>query len=945
MKLTKLSWCRRYSKDLLTLLIVVGVIVAAFHKTIFFGLPVSKVCMVAEWDSVFLAYAKGKLFPMDSTMVLMLIPAYLLKAELWRAGQLPLWNQLNGLGCPMLGDPQSLVLTPLHLLLIASPTMRAYNLTLVCEALVMGASAWALCRTLKLHPYSSLFGSLTLVFCPFLLCYLEILGNGYCLIPLLFTMFARAARIPTPLRCAWAGVACALLVLSSHPEISFFSITFASMFFCICRVTLCLDDRKGTESFLSISKQSIWRRAAVALMQLMIAAIVALCLAAPMLLPFAEFLANSESYKFDLRNPSRMPLETLGFNLLQPTFGGASPFLGVVALAVLPLCLLAKPKKAAMSLTLFGLAILAWCIGAKVWPLNILLEYKPFAYLITNYCFPVLLVLTSILAAIGFERLSILSKLGWFEPRRRLALACVIATCVLACVFLYIVKSLNIQLSNANFDMCLPSASLSRRDWLNDTILIAIFILTILLRPLWKNKFRTPTIFACIAIGFTSQALVAKASMPIQSRFDYPVTDVIQKLKQDSTHRYIATGNHLLRPNTGSVYGLSDLRQVNPIFPARYVKFMDAAGAKIDDFNQVFSNTLSPILNCAGVSSCLTQTPVIGETQWRESKNAAVHSQHLSAKDSKIPIPAALAQGLTISSLTHIDTADSGIFGEYTLTVTPDSINRYTIGFVLLGPNDETLWFGDQTMITSGGTFAYAVPAQGQSLPFKVGIHVFDLKSGAFVVPSGVTEKTGDVLTFAQINSASERRNEKLRASWVERTPIRFDGNIFLYSNKDALAESFIVHRAYHTNTGADSLERIKSPAFDPAKEVVLETTKAQAVLKPAEASNTNRDSTSLIRHSATRVIIETNSSSPGWLVLTDIFYPGWEARIDSKPVEILRANFAFRAIELPAGNHIVEFEYRPITVFIGFAIAFLCIAVLAAAHSIQFLLQRKRKT
>ncbi len=45
-------------------------------------------------------------------------------------------------------------------------------------------------------------------------------------------------------------------------------------------------------------------------------------------------------------------------------------------------------------------------------------------------------------------------------------------------------------------------------------------------------------------------------------------------------------------------------------------------------------------------------------------------------------------------------------------------------------------------------------------------------------------------------------------------------------------------------------------------------------------------------------------------LLLNDTFAPGWKAFIDSRETRILRANFAFRAIEVPKGLHMVEFKY-----------------------------------
>jgi uncharacterized membrane protein YfhO len=48
------------------------------------------------------------------------------------------------------------------------------------------------------------------------------------------------------------------------------------------------------------------------------------------------------------------------------------------------------------------------------------------------------------------------------------------------------------------------------------------------------------------------------------------------------------------------------------------------------------------------------------------------------------------------------------------------------------------------------------------------------------------------------------------------------------------------------------------------------------------------------------------------FLFLSDAYYPGWNAYVDGVKTEIYRANYAFRAVHLPAGRHTVEFVYAP---------------------------------
>jgi len=51
-------------------------------------------------------------------------------------------------------------------------------------------------------------------------------------------------------------------------------------------------------------------------------------------------------------------------------------------------------------------------------------------------------------------------------------------------------------------------------------------------------------------------------------------------------------------------------------------------------------------------------------------------------------------------------------------------------------------------------------------------------------------------------------------------------------------------------------------------------------------------------------------------LVLSDNWYPGWQATLDGRPIEVLRADAAIRAVAIPAGSHRVEMRYRPSSLF-----------------------------
>ena len=80
---------------------------------------------------------------------------------------------------------------------------------------------------------------------------------------------------------------------------------------------------------------------------------------------------------------------------------------------------------------------------------------------------------------------------------------------------------------------------------------------------------------------------------------------------------------------------------------------------------------------------------------------------------------------------------------------------------------------------------------------------------------------------------------------------------------------------------------------------------------------------------SETQVRLQTKSTQPSFLVLSDVFYPGWQAHIDGKPAHIFQTNYIFRGVQLPTGEHTVTFSFRPLSFAIGCGISAASFALL----------------
>ncbi len=103
-------------------------------------------------------------------------------------------------------------------------------------------------------------------------------------------------------------------------------------------------------------------------------------------------------------------------------------------------------------------------------------------------------------------------------------------------------------------------------------------------------------------------------------------------------------------------------------------------------------------------------------------------------------------------------------------------------------------------------------------------------------------------------------------------------------------------------------------PATDLTRRVILTTDEPLAAdstggaLLPAAISS----------YAPGSVLIDAEAPAPGWLVLSDRFYPGWFAEIDGKPTTIYQANVLVRAVRFPGGRHRVRFDYHPRSLRIG---------------------------
>lgn len=250
---------------------------------------------------------------------------------------------------------------------------------------------------------------------------------------------------------------------------------------------------------------------------------------------------------------------------------------------------------------------------------------------------------------------------------------------------------------------------------------------------------------------------------------------------------------------------------------------------------------------------------------------------------------------------------------------------RYLL-FASFGPADVQYWLGAREALLPNAAMVERVSSANNFDPLLVGRYN-DLIEFLDELPAPDALRVAGVMDARYIVSPRE-----LSLPIVHRGP-----EATIYRNDAALGRAWIVPQA---QVVGDSLAALADLAFDPRQTALLEPEDASAALgKPAAGQ-----SSVTLQDSPNAVTIRAVSESGGFLVLADTFYPGWQAALDGKPVEVLRANYAFRAVVIPAGEHVVVFRYAPLSFRIGAVISLVTLLVTVGAWTLLALRNSARR-
>ena len=123
-------------------------------------------------------------------------------------------------------------------------------------------------------------------------------------------------------------------------------------------------------------------------------------------------------------------------------------------------------------------------------------------------------------------------------------------------------------------------------------------------------------------------------------------------------------------------------------------------------------------------------------------------------------------------------------------------------------------------------------------------------------------------------------------------------------------------------------LETDSTSALFEQSPINSQSTNVAEIAAEKSAAGVSRERCEITHSSPQRVEIEAELATPGLVVLSDLYYPGWTAEVETgeegetRAVPILQTNRVMRGVVLPAGRHRLIFRYRPTSVFWGVGVS-----------------------
>lgn len=164
-------------------------------------------------------------------------------------------------------------------------------------------------------------------------------------------------------------------------------------------------------------------------------------------------------------------------------------------------------------------------------------------------------------------------------------------------------------------------------------------------------------------------------------------------------------------------------------------------------------------------------------------------------------------------------------------------------------------------------------------------------------------------------------------------------GQTMPMQNPYTMGNAWFVDEVQYVNNANEEIDALHH--INPAKVAVIDQKFSEQVKQTAVPDTMS--SIKLTAYEPNGLKYEVDSKTGGTVVFSEIYYPGWQAYIDGVEAPLGRANYILRAMNVPAGKHVVEFKFDPKSLHATETVAFIALGVLALVLLLFIFMQVRR--
>ena len=536
--------------------------------------------------------------PALTDIVSQLYPWRNLAINIWKSGQIPLWNVYSFSGTPLLANWQSAVFYPLNLIMFIFGKGYGWSIIIMLQPLLSMIFTYLFLRELKLSSRASILGAIIYSFSGFMMIFLEynLTGQGAIWLPLILFILEKYIQKRKLVWLPLLSGALFFLLTAGSFQVSFYSLLISSIYLCARSMSLY---GRNSKTFKLIAFGGLFYVLGLGLSALQLIPTLEL-----FLYSFRGLDQNIAEYNYGL-----LPIKSI-ITFFSPDFFGnpvtgnfrgfiyheTAGYFGILAI---PLIVASIFKRKNFLITFFGitfiisfLLVFDTFLGRLVYQLNVPMfssSYASRALLLTDFS-------AAVLAAFGLEYL--------WKNRKIVFRSGIIVFAVLATVFtaisfsILLMRQEPLMLESRN----LANLIVSLRNMVLPLGLLMLFLVA--LKIFSSNKLITVIII--LLIGFDLFRFGLKYNPFVPARLLYPDTPVSEFLQEKSGYFRIEREKiNIFPPNTWIPYQLMSASGYDPLYPKQYYDFYSVYNDDIPGISYTryaeLENYNSPILDLAGV--------------------------------------------------------------------------------------------------------------------------------------------------------------------------------------------------------------------------------------------------------------------------------------------------------------------------------------------------------